>query len=141
MKDEKKLGAYFKSISNALDRKFNKDLDEFDLTASQANILIYLFFNRDKEISQTDIQDKFSLTNPTVTGILKRLESKNFIIRNTSGKDERRKVIKLTEKSIGLDQKLFEGMIRVEDQMTYGFSEQERKLLETLLQRVLHNIA
>ena len=141
MKEEKKLGAYFKSITNTLDRKFNRDLEEFDLTSSQANLLLFLFFNRDKEISQTDIQDKFNLTNPTVTGILKRLESKGFISRSVSISDGRRKVIKVTEKSTNLDKKLMEGVIEVEAQMTCGFSEQEKKLLEALLQRVLDNIA
>lgn len=141
MKEEQKLGAYFKSITNALDRKFNRDLEEFDLTASQANILIFLFNSQEKEISQTNIQDKFNLTNPTVTGILKRLESKGFIIRNTSSEDGRRKVIRLTAKSIDLDRKLIKGIIDVEDQMTYGFSEQDKALLAPLLHRILKNIA
>lgn len=141
MKEEKILGAYFKSITNALDRKFNRDLEAFDLTLSQANILVFLFFSRDKEISQTDIQNNFNLTNPTVTGILKRLESKGFIRRSTSGEDGRRKIIELTDKSVNLDKMLMQGMITADDQMTSGFSAQEKKLLETMLQRILENIA
>jgi len=141
MKEEKILGAYFKSITNALDRKFNRDLESFDLTLSQANILVFLFFSRDREISQTDVQDNFNLSNPTVTGILKRLESKGFIRRRTSHEDGRRNVIELTEKSVNLDKMLIQGMITADDQMTSGFSEQEKILLKTMLKRILKNIA
>ncbi len=141
MKEEKNLGAYFKSISNALDRKFNRDLDAFDLTLSQANTLMFLHFNQDKEISQIDIQNKFNLTNPTVTGILKRLELKGFICRTTSSNDGRRNVIRLTEKSVQLDNVLVQGMMNAENQMATGFTEQEKELLENLLRRVLANIS
>ena len=141
MKEEKNLGAYFKSISNALDRKFNRDLDAFDLTLSQANTLMFLHFNQDKEISQIDIQNKFNLTNPTVTGILKRLELKGFICRTTSSNDGRRNVIRLTEKSVQLDNVLVQGMMNAENHMATGFTEQEKELLENLLRRVLANIS
>ena len=141
MKEEKNLGAYFKSISNALDRKFNRDLDAFDLTLSQANTLMFLHFNQDKEISQIDIQNKFNLTNPTVTGILKRLELKGFICRTTSSNDGRRNIIRLTEKSAQLEQLLAQGIANAENQMTNGFTEEEKELLISLLGRVLVNIS
>ncbi len=141
MKEEKNLGAYFKSISNALDRKFNRDLDQFDLTLSQASTLMFLHFNQDKEISQIDIQNNFNLTNPTVTGILKRLELKGFICRTTSSSDGRRNIIRLTEKSAQLEQLLAQGIANAENQMTNGFTEEEKELLISLLGRVLVNIS
>ena len=141
MKEETNLGAYFKSISNALDRKFNRDLDQFDLTLSQASTLMFLHFNQDKEISQIDIQNNFNLTNPTVTGILKRLELKGFICRTTSSSDGRRNIIRLTEKSAQLEQLLAQGIANAENQMTKGFTEEEKELLISLLGRVLVNIS
>ncbi len=141
MKEETNLGAYFKSISNALDRKFNRDLDQFDLTLSQASTLMFLHFNQDKEISQIDIQNNFNLTNPTVTGILKRLELKGFICRTTSSSDGRRNIIRLTEKSAQLEQLLAQGITNAENQMTNGFTEEEKELLISLLGRVLVNIS
>ncbi len=141
MKEEKNLGAYFKSISNALDRKFNRDLDQFDLTLSQASTLMFLHFNQDKEISQIDIQNNFNLTNPTVTGILKRLELKGFICRTTSSSDGRRNIIRLTEKSAQLEQLLAQGIANAENQMTNGFTEEEKDILISLLGRVLVNIS
>ena len=141
MKEEKILGAYFKSITNALDRKFNRDLDQFDLTLSQASTLMFLHFNQDKEISQIDIQNKFNLTNPTVTGILKRLELKGFICRTTSSSDGRRNIIRLTEKSAQLEQLLAQGIANAENQMTNGFTEEEKDILISLLGRVLVNIS
>ncbi len=141
MKEETNLGAYFKSISNALDRKFNRDLDQFDLTLSQASTLMFLHFNQDKEISQIDIQNNFNLTNPTVTGILKRLELKGFICRTTSSSDGRRNIIRLTEKSAQLEQLLAQGIANAENQMTKGFTEEEKDILISLLGRVLVNIS
>lgn len=52
------------------------------------------------------------------------------IPRKPSSGDGRRKIIQLTEKCTDLDKKLTEGMISVENQMTYGFLSQEKLLLE-----------
>ena len=77
-------------INNALTKQKNKKMARYDLTSIQADVLIYILLNADKgEINQLDIQAVLKLTNPTVSGIIDRLEEKDFIKRAKSVKDAR----------------------------------------------------
>jgi DNA-binding MarR family transcriptional regulator len=77
-------------LNNALIKQKNKEMAKYDLTSIQADVLIYILLNADKgEINQLDIQAVFKLTNPTVSGIIDRLEEKDFIKRAKSLKDAR----------------------------------------------------
>ena len=49
-------------------------------------------------VNQKDIEKALSLKNPTVTGILKRLDEKGFILAVPSNQDKRCKNIYPTEK-------------------------------------------
>ena len=64
-------------------QRLNKIFCEFDLTATQTFTLIYLFQSREagRSVKQKDIEHKMEISNPTVTGILNRLEHKGLIQR------------------------------------------------------------
>ena len=97
--DGVKIGRMFKIIHTSLRTKENKKLIEKNLTSSQMDILVFIAKeeNEKKEINQVDIERHFSLTNPTVTGLLNRLQEKNFIKRLPSKKDARFNSISLTK--------------------------------------------
>ena len=85
-----------------MEKNLNKDLEDIDLTGMQAHVLIYLYKNRKNIINQRDIEREFELTNPTVNGILKRLENKGFIKRVVRLNDARNNERMITDKSISL---------------------------------------
>ena len=58
----------------------------------------YLHFTDKNPVIQKDIEEHFHISNPTVTGILNRLEQKGFIERKQSLKDKRVRTIVLTKK-------------------------------------------
>ncbi|MDR1901567.1 MAG: MarR family transcriptional regulator, partial [Treponema sp.] len=103
------------------------------------DILGFLLFNQDRTINQRDIENEFNIKNPTVTGILDRLEKNGFINREISRKDSRHKVIRVTKKSKKLSAELVEKGEDIEDRLTQGFSPEEKHQLLALLQRVLQN--
>ncbi len=77
-------------LNNALIKQKNRHMSELDLTAIQADVLMYILNHHEtQEINQLDIQEVFKLTNPTVSGIVDRLEEKGFIKRVRSEKDAR----------------------------------------------------
>jgi DNA-binding MarR family transcriptional regulator len=89
VRDRRNIPLIFR-INNALPKQKNKEMAKYDLTSIQADVLIYILLNADKgEINQLDIQAVFKLTNPTVSGIIDRLEEKEFIKRAKSVKDAR----------------------------------------------------
>ena len=85
-------------INNKFRELWDKNLLKYNLTGVQMEILCYLKCNPDKEIHQREIEYWFQLKNPTVTGILNRLEEKGYITRRRNPADGRYRIIEVTEK-------------------------------------------
>ena len=81
---------YVFRLNNALIKQKNRNMSVYNLTSIQADVLVYILNNyQSREVNQLDIQSVFKLTNPTVSGIIDRLEEKEFIKRVRSEKDAR----------------------------------------------------
>ena len=72
------IGYLIKQVFLMNQARLNTIFAEFDLTASQNFTLIYLFkaHERGEQVHQKDIEDAMDISNPSVTGILNRLEHK-----------------------------------------------------------------
>lgn len=129
-----------RQICNLIKKQINISLNKYDLTFSQSNILMYLFFNRDKKINQRQIEKEFDLTNPTVNGILNRLEQKQLIERVCDEEDKRIKNICLLPKFYGvMDEVIVEKNI-METNMLKGISNEEIVSLEKILKKINNNL-
>ena len=93
-------------LNNALIKQKNRHMSTYNLTAIQADVLMYVLNNHQtREINQLDVQAVFKLTNPTVSGIIDRLEEKEFIKRVRSEKDARyRRLVPLPKGEVLHDQ-------------------------------------
>ena len=76
-------------------------LDEIDLTYTQYITMMVLWDK--KEINVKELGEYLFLDSGTLTPLLKKLESKNYIKRNRSKEDERNLIISITE--LGMDLK------------------------------------
>ena len=100
MKEQMSIGLLLKQINNVYEKDFNNRLRTLGITASQCAVLDYLLTSRKEEVNQRDIEKALCLKNPTVTGLLKRLDEKGFILVVPSTKDRRCKNVYLTEKAM-----------------------------------------
>lgn len=139
-KNEIDIGKFIKVFNNMLDSKANRDFRKWDLTCSQHAIIVYLFDHQSVETTQRDLEQTFSLKNPTVTGLLNLLESKGMIQRVPNPKDRRSNLIKLTDKSLSLEKPLTASRMRAEDAILKGFSQEEKQQLESYMIRLMDNI-
>ncbi len=139
-KNEIDIGKFVKIINNMLDSKANRDFRKWDLTCSQHAIIAYLFDHQSVETTQRDLEETFSLKNPTVTGLLNLLENKGMIQRVTNPKDRRSNIIKLTEKSLALEKQLTGSRKMAEDAILKGFTPDEKQQLESYMIRLMDNI-
>ena len=139
-KNEIDVGKFVKIINNMLDSKANRDFRKWDLTCSQHAIIAYLFDHRSVETTQRDLEETFSLKNPTVTGLLNLLENKGMSQRVTNPKDRRSNIIKLTEKSLALEKQLTASRKMAEDAILKGFTPDEKQQLESFMRRLMDNI-
>lgn len=137
---EREIGFYLKKIFQTMEKNLNKDLEDIDLTGMQAHVLLYLYKNRKNIINQRDIEREFELTNPTVNGILKRLENKGFIKRVVSLNDARNKEIMITDKSISLIAEMKKKAKNMENKMTSGITKEELDTFYQVIKKMFNNV-
>ena len=136
------VGLLIKYINGRVGTKINKNLADFNLTGVQHEILCFIDRNEhERDVFQKDIEKCLKLTNPTVTGIVKRLEEKEMIARCPSSTDARYKCLHVTEKGRDVICKSFKfGADNIEKQLVKDLSDDEVKMLKDLLYRVLKNM-
>lgn len=136
------VGLLIKFLNGKITNKVNKNLVKFNLTCVQHEILCFINKNeKERDVFQKDIEKCLKLTNPTVTGIIKRLEEKQMIVRCSSSIDARYKCLHLTEKGKDLICKSFKfGSNTIEKQLVNNMTGEEVKVLKDLLYRALKNM-
>ena len=111
-----------------------------ELTPSQFKIIKFLFWQGDTHIRQVDIEKHFSMTNPTVTGLLKNLEEKGWIRREVNPKDSRSKIICLTDAALTRKEELYTYGEQIEEALIHDLTEEEREMLEKLLKKLVKQV-
>jgi DNA-binding MarR family transcriptional regulator len=115
-------------------------LKKWDLTYSQFSVIMYLFKHQNQQIMQKNIEDAFLLKGSTVTGILKRLEEKHFITRQTDSSDRRVNYLRLLPKGLELENYVYDEVERLEKETLGVFTQNEKMILEELLRRCLDHL-
>ena len=141
MRERMTIGFMFKQINNVYEKEFNNRLRTLGITASQCAVLDYLFVSSKEAVTQRDIEKALCLRNPTVTGLLKRLDEKGFILVVPSNKDKRCKNIYLTEKAYDIQKRMEKDRKKLDQMLTLGMTKKETESLHKMLNRVLYNIA
>ena len=89
--------------SKEIIRKYNPYLDEINLTYTQYIVMMYFWEKQKSNVK--DIAKTLLLDSSTLTPLLKKLESKGFITRIRSSKDERNLDVVITKKGMDLRDK------------------------------------
>ncbi|PXW90969.1 MarR family transcriptional regulator [Streptohalobacillus salinus] len=133
---------YIRFVHFALEREKKSLFETHNLTASQGDILLFLghAHHHQNALNQKNIEEHFHLTNPTVTGLLKRLEEKGFIERVKSETDARNKIIHLTDQSFNVLKKFFEHKQEMEKKLFRGMSEEKKEVVLGYLKEILANL-
>ena len=133
------FGLRFKQLSCAFENTLQRVAARYELTASQACMLIYLS-RAEHKVNQRELEKYFQLSNPTVTGLMKRMEAKGFVDRAISQEDGRFKYITLTPKAVKISAQVAEDLTKLEEQVRTGMTPEEVELFLSLLNRALQNV-
>ncbi|MDD2979337.1 MAG: MarR family transcriptional regulator [Hespellia sp.] len=135
------LGFTVKQINNVFEKDLNEQLRTLGITSSQCAVLDYLFHSNKEEINQRDVERHLSLKNPTVTGLLKRLDEKGFILCVPNATDRRKKNIYLTEKAYDIQRRMEADRKKIDKRLTMGMTKKEIQTVHKLLGKMLYNVA
>jgi len=141
MAEEKKpnrMIVYVFRLNNALVKQKNRNMSAYNLTSIQGDVLMYILGNhKTREVNQLDIQAVFKLTNPTVSGIIDRLEEKEFVKRVRSEKDARYRRLVPLPKGEALYEDLRRSANEAEAQFAKDMTPEEAAEFKRLLQVAL----
>ena len=136
---ERHFGHYVRILHWCTDQRMTQALMHFDLTASQGPILGYIARRKSPPCSR-DIEEEFNLSHPTVSGLLSRLEKKEFIQFRPDETDRRCKRIHLLPKGRAFTDSIRRTIADTETQMVQGFTAEEKEQFYALLGRAITNM-
>ena len=139
-REHEPLSFKFKLIHESFVAILNRHLKEDDMTFSQLILISYLWENRDKKVTQKDISDALHIKHPTTIGLLKRLEEKEMLSVVVDPDNRKYRNIALTEKGKRFIENDRMRRRYTDEYMVEGMSEEEIKLLRSLLDRVYDNM-
>lgn len=133
------LKCYFKMIHHQLEANFNNAYKKYGLTATQFDVLMYLSQESESRNSLTDIAAHFGVRHTSVIHVLKILDKKGFIRKNTAP-DKRTKPILLTDSAGRLISEIRQKSPRLDEIMFAGLSESDKLQLEKMLLQIHVNL-
>ena len=129
------VGIELSKVNNIMKRNFRKfeEIDDSndELTGKNGWIIGYIAENKDNQ---------FVIRRSTVSGILKLMEKKGYIIREGVSYDARLKKLTLTEKSWDFVSKTMEKVDENEEKLRNGLSVEELDSFFRTLEKIKQNL-
>ena len=121
------------------DQSMTHALEAMELTSAQGRVMGFLA-HRPEPPCPRDIEEEFQLSHPTVSGLLTRLEKKDFIEIRPDDQDRRCKRIYLRPKGRECMENMHQVIRTNEKRLVEGFSEEEQALFADFLNRAIANM-
>ncbi|WP_088228724.1 MarR family transcriptional regulator [Desulfosporosinus sp. FKB] len=128
----------FFSLYRPLVNQLNELLGEYDLSYSLWQVIVYLKNNG--KSSLVDIAGYYNIEKPSITRRVHALEKMLLIQETADGKDQRKKVIQLTDKAEDLYKICRERITELEYMAIIGLTKEEQLAVYTALPKIQLNI-
>ena len=137
------ISLLFKIADVTFSKRLNSANEEYGLTGNQAQLLGTIRKCREEmdEVFPSTLEERIHVSRPTMSGLLKRLEAKGFIIFAPSSKYKRYKQVLLTEKAEAVNQRIGEKIFETERKMLEGISEEDVEIARTIVKKMIENIS
>ena len=137
LKLENQLCFQLYACSKEVIRRYKPYLDKLDLTYTQYIAMMVMW--EKKEVTVKELGKCLYLDSGTLTPVLKKLEEKNYVVRNRSKEDERNLIVSITE--TGEDLKEQAVKIPMELGACVNVEPQEAQQLQKLLYKLLNGLS
>lgn len=116
-----------------------RNLQKFDIGYAEYGVLMYLAANHNT--NQEAIAQHYSIDKGAIAKTMKKLENKDFVVRQTNKKNQREKIITLTE----LGKSIIEEMRSLQNEwnnlLLEGLTPEEVELFTKLTEKASQNAA
>ena len=135
---EYKLARQVLNLANQITKNRNRHLKELNITAEQADSLLFFCSDENKTIS--DLKAYLNISHQTARGIVKRLEEKKLLELSVSETDGRYKIVLLTEKGNYIVSCLKRNGTHTGYRLLSGMTKTEQEQFAVLIGKALKNV-
>lgn len=138
---EKDCGAWINLLSHKLKRRLDATFQDLGITGVQSRVIFYILIHcKSGPVFQRDVENAFSLSRSTATGILQMLEKKGIILRESVASDARLKSLVPTERAVELNARVYACLQEADRMLTRGLSEGQVQLFKETAVKMAQNL-
>ncbi len=140
---KKMISDEFRSLSRRIHRFIENSPNKRTIdsvTGTNGWIIAYLSCNRERDVFQKDIEKAFDVTRSTASKVIDLMEQKGLVERKRVEQDARLKKLVLTPKAEKLSELFERDREILEETLTKGFTEEEKKKLNEFIVRMKYNL-
>lgn len=141
METQRHLGMRVRILSQTIHTAIDRKLTALGLTGQQSFVLRFLSEHTGEPVYARDIEKRFNLTHPTVSGILQRLEAKGFLASEPDVADRRCKRVTMTPKAEECQKEIERHIQALERTMVAGMTPEEAIIFGRLLDLAYENLS
>lgn len=128
----------FRRLTTTLNTAMIRDLKPFGINVPRWRVIAILHFSGQSSIHQ--LTRLTALTQPGVSQVVDQLEAEKLITRKPDPDDNRLQQVSLTKAGQDIFESIFPIVIRHQDRLTTGLSDDEKKQAIRLCRKMLSNI-
>ncbi len=133
-------GLLIKQIHDAVGKHVNNMLREKDLTLAQVRVLMELGNSGGAAVPLKTLERRFHVAQPTVVGVVRRLEAKGLVEGFPDPEDSRVKLVRLTPEGDKFREDNMRAIEETEKRLLSNLTEAEQRELLRMLRTVYDNI-
>jgi len=133
-------GKMIKRIHDAVERKVNNLLRAQDMTMAQAGVLLELQQAPEKQMPLKELERILHVAQPTVAGIVVRLEQKGFVESFVDSADRRVKIARITPKGEAYCLQADKNIEEIEKKLLSPLTEAEQAVFLDMLEKICDRV-
>ncbi|HEX2985334.1 MAG TPA: MarR family transcriptional regulator [Caproiciproducens sp.] len=139
---KREIGFEIRTLSNLIRHYFHDHISELkEITGMQGWIIGYIYNHGESQNTfQRDLEKEFRIRRSTVTGILQLMEKNGLITRESVDYDARLKKLKLTPKAVEIHEKVLEEIVKTENRLRKGLSDEEIEEFFSIIGKLKDNM-
>lgn len=140
---KRRVGLRIKVLNHTFNRKAMEILQENGtdpMSLMHGRIVGFLYLHQGQNVCQRDIEEAFHITRSSVSGIVKRMEEKGYLTRQTVEGDARLKRLALTPLGVQLHKESIAFRQAVESLAVQGMSQEQIDTFLSLCDIIQENL-
>lgn len=139
MNDYIRAGLQMKVVNDKIRKFGDRAFAQYDLTGPQVGYLNFIE-ERGGSVTQKSLERHFSVSHPTIVGVVSRLQKKGFITIKVDESDRRNRIITLTDQAVEAAAHLKSGWEQMTLDMFQKFSAEDLNVFNRMLDTLEENI-